>query len=185
MINNKVLQLILFSITSTLFIVAQDETLIEGNYNDPSLVTQTAFVQELLYVAGYVPEKIEVYQSLPNYSHVFRIKLDSVTGGFVFVRWDKQKQHYVANKMIDPGVYYNLKSAQEIMRKQTQNASFSIEDGSLQASDQQKIGNEDLNELRQQYDKREKEKQDAINAIEQKNRQKEQRKLRENQQKKN
>ena len=46
--------------------------------------------------------------------------------------------------MIDPGVYYNLKSAQEIMRKQTQNASFSIEDGSLQASDQQKIGNEDL-----------------------------------------
>ena len=91
MINNKVLQLILFSITSTLFIYAQDETLIEGNYNDPSLVTQTAFVQELLYVAGYVPEKIEVYQSLPNYSHVFRVKLDSVTGGFVFVRWDKQK----------------------------------------------------------------------------------------------
>ena len=130
MINNKVLQLLLFSITSTLFIYAQDETLIEGNYNDPSLVTQTAFVQELLYVAGYVPEKIEVYQSLPNYSHVFRVKLDSVTGGFVFVRWDKQKkQHYVANKMIDPGVYYNLKSAQEIMRKQTQNASFSIEDG--------------------------------------------------------
>jgi len=28
MINNKVLQLILFSITSTLFIYAQDETLI-------------------------------------------------------------------------------------------------------------------------------------------------------------
>ena len=168
MINNKVLQLILFSITSTLFVYAQDETLIEGNYSDPSLVTQTAFVQELLYVAGYVP-KIEVYQSLPNYSHVFRIKLDSVTGGFVFVRWDKQKkQHYVANKMIDPGVYYNLKSAQEIMRKQTQNASFSIEDGALQASDQQKIGNEDLNELRQQYDIREKEKQDAINAVEQK-----------------
>ena len=38
MINNKVLQLLLFSITSTLFVVAQDETLIEGNYNDPSLV---------------------------------------------------------------------------------------------------------------------------------------------------
>ena len=185
MINNKVLQLIFFTITSTLFVYAQDETLIEGNYNDPSLVTQTAFVQELLYVAGYVPEKIEVYQSLPNYSHVFRVKLDSVTGGFVFVRWDKQKkQHYVANKMIDPGVYYNLKSAQEIMRKQTQNASFSIEDGSLQASDQQKIGNEDLNELRQQYDKREKEKQDAINAIEQKNRQKSRENLRERHQKK-
>ena len=186
MINNKVLKLILFSITSTLFIYAQDETLIEGNYNDPSLVTQTAFVQELLYVAGYVPEKIEVYQSLPNYSHVFRVKLDSVTGGFVFVRWDKQKkQHYVANKMIDPGVYYNLKSAQEIMRKQTQNASFSIKDGALQASDQQKIGNEDLDELRQKYDKREKEKQDAINAIEQKNRQKEQRKFERKASKKN
>ena len=186
MINNKVLQLLLFSITSTLFVVAQDETLIEGNYNDPSLVTQTAFVEELLYVAGYVPEKIEVYQSLPNYSHVFRVKLDSVTGGFVFVRWDKQKkQHYVANKMIDPGVYYNLKSAQEIMRKQTQNASFSIEDGALQASDQQKIGDEDLDELRQQYDKREKEKQDAINAVEQKKiGKKSKEKLRENQQKK-
>ena len=132
MVNNQVLQLLLFSTTSTLFVVAQDETLIEGNYNDPSLVTQTAFVEELLYVAGYVPEKIEVYQSLPNYSHVFRVKLDSVTGGFVFVRWDKQKkQHYVANKMIDPGVYYNLKSAQEIMRKQTQNASFSVEDGTI------------------------------------------------------
>ena len=64
MINNKVLELLLFSITSTLFVVAQDETLIEGNYNDPSLVTQTAFVEELLYVAGYVPEKIEVYQTL-------------------------------------------------------------------------------------------------------------------------
>ena len=105
MINNKVLKLLLFSITSTLFVVAQDETLIEGNYNDPSLVTQTAFVEELLYVAGYVPEKIEVYQSLPNYSHVFRVKLDSVTGGFVFVRWDKKnKQHYVANKMIDTSI---------------------------------------------------------------------------------
>ena len=185
MINNKVLQLLLFSITSTLFVVAQDETLIEGNYNDPSLVTQTAFVQELLYVAGYVPEKIEVYQSLQIIRMSF-VKLDSVTGGFVFVRWDKQKkQHYVANKMIDPGVYYNLKSAQEIMRKQTQNASFSIEDGALQASDQQKIGNEDLNELRQQYDKREKEKQDAINAIEQKNRQKEQRKFERKASKKN
>ena len=58
MVNNKVLKLLLFSITSTLFVVAQDETLIEGNYNDPSLVTQTAFVEELLYVAGYEPEKL-------------------------------------------------------------------------------------------------------------------------------
>ena len=51
----------------------QPEGIFGIGYNDPSLVTQTAFVQELLYVAGYVPEKIEVYQSLPNYSHVFRV----------------------------------------------------------------------------------------------------------------
>ena len=61
----------------------------------------------------------------------FRVKLDSVTGGFVFVRWDKQKkQHYVANKMIDPGVYYNLKSAPKKLCVNNPNASFSVEDDS-------------------------------------------------------
>ena len=154
--------------------------------SDPSAQGQRFFVEDLLDIAGYVPEKIDIYQTLPNSARVFRIKLDSINGGFVFVRWDKaKKENYVANKMIYPGVYYNLKSAQEIMRKQTQNASFSIEHGALQASDQQKIGNEDLDELRQQYDKREKEKQDAINAIEQKNRQKEQRKFERKASKKN
>ena len=89
-----------------------------GIYDDPSLQTQTAFVEEILYVAGYVPESIEIYQTLPNYAHVFRVKLDSVNGGFMFVRWDKEKkEHFIANKMIDPGFYYNLKAAREIMRK--------------------------------------------------------------------
>ena len=109
-------------------VYAQDNLLIEGIYDDPSLQTQTAFVEEILYVAGYVPENIEIYQTLPNYAHVFRVKLDSVNGGFMFVRWDKEKkEHFIANNMIDPGFYYNLKAAREIMRKQTQNASFSIE----------------------------------------------------------
>ena len=74
-------------------VYSQEESLMEGYYNDPSLETQTAFVSELLYVAGYVPEKIEVYQTLPNYAHVFRVKLDSVNGGFIFVRWDKNKKN--------------------------------------------------------------------------------------------
>lgn len=159
-------------------ITAQGSGLVEGVYDDPSLETQTAFVRELLYIAGYVPEQIQVYQTLPNYAHVFRVKLDSVTGGFMFVRWDKKKkEHFIANKMIDPGFYYNLKTAREIMRKQTQKASFSIEDTALQASDQQKIESADLQELREAYDQKEEEKRKAKNAIEQKDRQKEQRKI--------
>ena len=35
---------------------------VEGVYDDPSINTQFAFVEELLYIAGYVPEKILVYQ---------------------------------------------------------------------------------------------------------------------------
>ena len=65
---------------------------IEGFYDDPSLESQFAFVQELLYVAGYAPEEIQIYQTLPNYAHVYRVKLDSVNGGFMFVRWDKKKK---------------------------------------------------------------------------------------------
>lgn len=131
------------------------EDIIEGYYNDPSLETQTVFVSELLYVAGYLPDKIEVYQTLPNYAHVFRVKLDSVSGGFIFVRWNKkEKKHYVANKMIDAGMYYNLKAAEEIMRKQTENASFSADDISIQAGDQFKISGEDINGLRKEYDKK-------------------------------
>lgn len=136
---------------------SQSEALIENYeaYSDPSLNTQFAFVQELLYVAGYVPEKIRVYQTLPNYAHVYRVTLDSVNGGFIFVRWDKdKKEHFVANKMIDPGLYYNLNAAREIMRKQTQKATFNAEDISLQASDQFKISGEDIEGLRGQYEKK-------------------------------
>lgn len=134
----------------------QDKSLIEDYeaYADSSLETQFAFVQELLYVAGYVPEKIRVYQTLPNHAHVYRVTLDSVNGGFIFVRWNKDiKEHYVANKMIDPGLYYNLNAAREIMRTQTKKAIFDVEDISLQAEDQFKISGEDIQGLRGEFDK--------------------------------
>ena len=127
--------------------------------NDPSAEGQRFFVEELLDIAGYVPEKIHIYQSLPNKSRVFRVKLDSVNGGFVFVRWDKsKKENYVANKMIDPGVYYNLKAAKEIMRKQTDKANFSVDDVALQAPDQEQINSADLDELRAEFDLKNEEK---------------------------
>ena len=127
--------------------------------NDSSLDGQRLFVEELLYVAGYVPEKIWVYQTLPNKAHVFRVKLDSISGGFVFVRWDKiKKENYIANKLIDPGLYFNLKSAKEIMRKQTNKASFSTNDVSIQASDQETISKDELVGLRQEFDLKEREK---------------------------
>jgi hypothetical protein len=169
---------IFFLLILSTSVYAQDNLLIEGIYDDPSLQTQTAFVEEVLYVAGYVPESIEIYQTLPNYAHVFRVKLDSVNGGFMFVRWDKEKkEHFIANKMIDPGFYYNLKAAREIMRKQTGKANFSIEDKALQPSDQEQINNSDLKEMRDAFDQKETEKMNAANAIKQKKIQKEQRKI--------
>ena len=70
--------------------------------NDSSLEGQISFVEELLDLAGYVPEKISLYQSLPNKAHVFKVKLDSIFGGFIFVRWDKEKnENYIANKLIE------------------------------------------------------------------------------------
>ena len=168
------------------FFAYSQEDIIEGYYNDPSLETQTAFVSELLYVAGYVPEKIEVYQTLPNYAHVFRVKLDSVNGGFIFVRWDKnKKEHFLANKLIDPGLYYNLNTAREVIRKQTMKATFSVSDGSIQAPDQEKIGGNDLDELRNEYDKKELEKQKILRAEQDKIKQKEQRKIERKSSKKN
>ena len=159
-------------------VYAQDNLLIEGIYDDLSLQTQTAFVEEVLYVAGYVPESIEIYQTLPNYAHVYRVKLDSVNGGFIFVRWDKNKrEHFIANKLIDPGFYYNLKSAREIMRKQTENASFGVKDKALQPSDQVQINSSDLEEMRNNFDQREAEKKIEANTIKQKEIQKEQRKI--------
>ena len=56
--------------------------------------------------------------------------------------------------MIDPGLYYNLNAAREIIRKQTQKATFSSEDKSLQASDQFEISEEDIKGLRGEYDKK-------------------------------
>src|SRR6056300_1408262 len=142
---------------------------VEGRYDDPSLFTQKAFVEEILYTAGYVPEQIQVYQTLPNHAHVYRVTLDSVNGRFLFVRWDKnKKEHFIANKMIDPGLYYNLKAAREIMRKQTQKASFSLDDPALQAADQEQIGEADLKELREALDEKELEKLKAARIIEQK-----------------
>ena len=127
--------------------------------NDPSPTGQRFFVEDLLDIAGYVPEKIHIYQTLPNKSRVFRVKLDSVNGGFVFVRWDKtKKENYVANRMIDPGVYYNLKAAKEIMRKQTNKANFTVDDAALQAPDQEQINSTDLDELRAEFDLKNEEK---------------------------
>ena len=110
-------------------------------------------------IAGYNPEKIEIYQTLPNKAKVFRVKLDSVNGGFVFIRWDsKKKENYVANKMIDPGVYFNLKAAKEIMRKQTDKANFTVEDVLPQAPDQEQINIGELNQFREEFELKEEEK---------------------------
>lgn len=125
-----------------------------GPIGDKTKEGQTYFVLDLLDIAGYVIEKIEVYQTLPNNARLFRVRFDEDTsGGFIFVRWDKKKQeNYVDNKRIDPGLYYNLKAAKEIMRQQTDLLSFGVEDASLQAPDQEKISPEDLEGLRQQYE---------------------------------
>ena len=108
---------------------------------------------------------------MPNSARVFRIKLDSINGGFVFVRWDKaKKENYVANKMIDPGVYYNLKAAKEIMRKQTNKANFTVDDVALQAPDQDQINSDDLQELRAEFDLKNEEKRLELEELENKQR---------------
>ena len=126
-----------------------DEVYLEP-INDKSDEGQKIFVEELLDLAGYILDEIEIYQRLPNHAKVFRVKYDEKSkGGFIFRRWDKKnKENYVANKMIDPGLYYNLKAAKEIMRKQTDKDFFGVEDGALQAPDQEKISTEDLKGLR-------------------------------------
>ena len=120
--------------------------------NDPSREGQQFFVEDLLDFAGYVPEKIEVYQTLSNNARVFRVKFDSVNGAFLFVRWDKfKKENYVDNRRIDPGIYYNLKTAREIMRKQTAQASFGVDDVAIQAGDQETISSGELQDLREEF----------------------------------
>ena len=143
----------------------EDDTYVEEEYlsplNDKSLEGQKLFVEELLDLPGYIVKSIQVYQKLPNNAKVFRVKLDSKNeGGFMFVRWDnKEKENYIANKMIDPGVYYNLKASKEIMRKQTDKGSFGIEDIGLQAVDQDQISKDELEQFRQEFDLQEKEKE--------------------------
>ena len=140
--------------------------------NDKSDEGQKIFVEELLDLAGYILDEIEIYQRLPNHAKVFRVKYDEKSrGGFIFIRWDKKKEeNYVANKMIDPGLYYNLKAAKEIMRKQTDKVFFRVEDGALQAPDQEKISTEDLKGLRGLYEERQEERK--LKKQEQENKQK-------------
>ena len=126
---------------------------------DNSSVGQTFFVEDLLKIAGYKAEKIQIYQTLPNNARVFRVKLDSISGGFIFVRWDKDKnENYVDNKLIDPGIYFNLNAAREIMRKQTEKANFGVDDAAIQAPDQEQIGSEQLNQFREEFKLKEEEK---------------------------
>ena len=131
---------------------SEDEEVYLMPENDPSTEGQRFFVEELLDIAGYVPERIQVYQTLPNKARVFRVRFDSINGAFVFVRWDKKnKENYVDNKMIDPGIYYNLKVAREVMRRQTDQASFGVEDAAMQAPDQESVSGRELQDLREQY----------------------------------
>ncbi len=126
---------------------------------DNSNIGQTFFVEDLLEIAGYKPKKIEIYQTLPDNARVFRVKLDSVTGGFIFVRWDKDKnENYVDNKLIDPGIYFNLNAAREIMRRQTEKANFGVDDVAIQAPDQEQIGSEELSQFREEFKLKEEEK---------------------------
>ncbi len=92
--------LFFFGIQTFLFSQVYRDDYIEP-ISDPSAEGQRFFVEDLLDIAGYVPEGIQIYQTLPNKARVFRVKLDSVTGGFIFVRWDKvKKENYIANNKI-------------------------------------------------------------------------------------
>ena len=129
------------------------EIVFQDPINDNSINGQKDFVQELMSLAGYSVDEITVYQNLPNHAKIFRVIYNEESqSGFIFIRWDKKKkENYVANKMIDQGVYYNLKAAKEIMRQQTDKAAFNVEDAALQAPDQEKITKEDLEGLREEY----------------------------------
>ena len=98
----------------------------------------------------------------------------------MFVRWDKNKnENYVANKLIDPGLYYNLKSAKEVMRRQTNQNTFSTEDPAIQASDQESISDNDLEMFRQEFELEERKKAlvEAKTKLKQKKKNKSKRKL--------
>ena len=65
---------------------------------------------------------------------------------------------YVDNKLIDPGIYFNLNAAKEIMRKQTEKANFGVDDVAIQAPDQEQIGSEELTQFREEFKLKEEEK---------------------------
>ena len=88
--------------------------------------------------------------------------------------------------MIDPGVYYNLNAAKEIMRKQTDKANFSPDDVALQAPDQIQINAAELEEFRAEFDLKNEEKKLEQEEALSKQRSKEERKeIRKNKEKKN
>lgn len=168
----KILKLYIFALflsMNNLFSQNYEQKLKEiQSLYDNSSVGQTFFVEDLLKIAGYNIEKIQIYQTLPNNARVFRVKIDSVTGGFIFVRWNKDKnENYIDNKLIDPGIYFNLNAAREIMRQQTEKASFGVDDVAIQAPDQEQIGSEELNQFREEFKLKEEEKK--LKELESKN----------------
>ncbi len=135
------------------------ETFLEP-LNDKTTMGQKYFVNGLMELAGYTVDEIQVYQNLPNNAKIFRVIYNEESqSGFIFIRWDKKKQeNYVANKMIDPEVYYNLKAAKEIMRQQTDKKAFNVDDIALQAPDQEAITQEEFEGLREEYNLQQEEK---------------------------
>ena len=132
--------------------------------SDYSLEGQKMFVEDLLDTAGYIIKSIETYQTLPNNSRIFRVDLENIEGGFIFIRWDKKnKENYVDNKLIDSEIYYNLNAAKEIKRKHTDQESFGIEDIAIQASDPQKIPTAEITILREEYKKMKEEREEKNN----------------------
>lgn len=128
--------------------------------NDNTTDGQRNFVYDLMNLAGYAVDQIIVYQNLPNNAKIFRVVFNEESeSGFIFIRWDKKKkENYVANKMIDPEVYYNLKTAKEIMRQQTDKRAFNVDDIALQAPDQETLSQEDFEGLREVYNLKQEEK---------------------------
>ncbi|MGB1448596.1 MAG: hypothetical protein ACPG8F_02035 [Flavobacteriaceae bacterium] len=128
--------------------------------NDNTTDGQRNFVNDLMNLAGYAVDEIIVYQNLPNNAKIFRVIFNEESeSGFIFIRWDKKKkENYVANKMIDPEVYYNLKAAKEIMRQQTNKKDFGIDDIALQAPDQENLTQEEFEGLREEYNLQQEEK---------------------------
>ena len=61
--------------------------------NDKSDEGQKIFVEELLDLAGYILDEIEIYQRLPNHAKVFRVKYDEKSkGGVLFAHETIDKQ---------------------------------------------------------------------------------------------